>query len=63
MRDEAVDKIELRKIKGEQGLSKRMREWYPFVVPADDLRAHLIARKHGDLAQELEVRSWARRNH
>ena len=37
-----------------------MNESYPFVVPSDDLRAHLVARKHGDLAQELEVRACIR---
>lgn len=37
MRDEAVDNIELRRTKGEERLSRRMREWYPFVVPADNL--------------------------
>jgi hypothetical protein len=35
-----------------------MSELYPFMVPADDLRAHFVARKHGDLAQELEVRAY-----
>ena len=37
-----------------------MNESYPFMVPADDLRAHFVACKHRNLAQELEMRACAR---
>ena len=28
---------------------------YPLVVPADNLRAHLIPRQYGDFTDEVEV--------
>ena len=35
---------------------------YLFVVPPEHMRAHLVARKHGDIAQKLEVPTQDRRS-
>ena len=55
-----MDHIEPYKTKRENGSSGRKTESYLFVAPPEHMRAHLVARKHGDIARKLEVRACTR---